>query len=116
MKRFALSLLALMLLVRSAPAQTAAAQLSGRVTDPSGAVIPNAQITVKNKETGVGRHTTSNEAGYYAVPSLDPGVYEVLVEQRGFRPVRRSGIQLHVNQASAIDFSLEVGDVTQTLV
>jgi hypothetical protein len=116
MKRLCFFLLLVTMLAGSAYAQNAAAQLSGRITDPSGAVIPGVAISVRNTETGVSHNTKSNEAGYYAVPSLDPGNYEVLVEQHGFRPVRRAGIQLHVNQALAIDFVLEVGDVTQTLV
>jgi hypothetical protein len=115
MKIFCVSLLALITLATAAQAQNAAAQLTGRITDPSGAVIPTAGITVRNTDTGVSHHTASNESGYYAVPSLDPGNYEVLVEHQGFKPVRRSGIQLHVNQASELDFVLAVGDVTDAV-
>jgi hypothetical protein len=115
MKRLYFSLLLLTMFEGSAQAQNAAAQITGRITDASGAVIPGAAVGVRNTETGVSHETKSNESGYYAVPSLDPGTYDVLVQHQGFKPVRRSGIRLHVNQASEMDFALEVGDVRDAI-
>jgi hypothetical protein len=115
MKLLCSSLIALTILATAVRAQNAAAQLTGRITDPSGAVIPSAAITVRNTDTGGGHNSTSNDAGYYAVPSLDPGNYEVLVQHQGFKPVHRAGIQLHVNQAAELDFALQVGDMSDAI-
>ena len=60
---------------RPAPAQTA--QITGKITDPSGAVVPGAEISAVNLETGSRRETVSNSEGYYALPLLPPGTYDV---------------------------------------
>ena len=96
-------------------AQSTTAQITGRVSDPSGAVIPGALITVANVDTGVKRQTESNELGHYAVPLLPPGTYRVTVQKEGFRPVTRTGITLQVDQVARVDFVLEVGAVTETV-
>ena len=90
-------------------------QLVGRITDPSGSVIPSAAIDVTNVDTGVQRKTTSNELGYYTVPLLPPGSYRITVQKEGFRPISRSGITLVVDQAARIDFVMELGAVTETI-
>ncbi|MGH9784629.1 MAG: carboxypeptidase-like regulatory domain-containing protein [Terriglobia bacterium] len=89
------------------------AQLTGAISDPSGAAIPNTQITVINVDTGIRTKTTSNQLGYYTVSLLPPGNYRVDVETEGFRPITRSGIVLQVNQVARIDFSLELGTVSE---
>ena len=66
-------------------------QLTGRITDATNAVIPGADVTVTNEDTGIRRQTNSNELGYYVVPLLQPGRYSVMVEKQGLRPIRRSG-------------------------
>ncbi|MEB2364287.1 MAG: TonB-dependent receptor [Bryobacteraceae bacterium] len=96
--------------------QTNTAQLTGIVTDTSGAVVPDTKITVTNVDTGIGRTTVSNAAGLYTVPVLNPGNYRIKVEQRGFRPVTRSGIALHANQAARIDFVLDVGEAKESIL
>ena len=67
-------------------AQTATAQISGRITDPSGAAIPIAEVNVYNVETGGARNATSNEEGIYVVPLLRPGKYDLTVRKEGFQP------------------------------
>lgn len=99
----------------AAYAQTTTASLSGRVTDPSNAVVTDAEITVTNVDTGVRRAATSNAQGLYVVPQLQPGNYTVAVRREGFRPITRSGVTLNVNQAAQIDFELVVGSVTETV-
>src|SRR5581483_2320149 len=96
-------------------AQQSTAQLTGSITDASGAVIPGAQITVTNEGTGIKREAKSNELGFYTVPLLPPGNYRVTVQREGFRPIMRSGIVLEVDQAARIDFALEVGAVSEAV-
>src|SRR5262245_30226594 len=77
---------------RAALAQSA--QTTGRIVDSSSAVIIGAKITVTDVDTGVKRTATSNEDGYYGVPLLQEGIYRILVEMHGFKPIDRSGIKL----------------------
>lgn len=91
------------------------AQITGRITDTSGAVVVGSELRVTNVNTGVKWETKSNDSGYYAVLMLSPGRYDLLVRKSGFRPISRSGITLEVNQVARIDFVLEVGTVMETL-
>lgn len=91
------------------------AQLTGRIADASGAVVPGAAVTVTNVDTGVERKTVSNEEGYYTVPFLQPGAYRMTVQHQGFKPVNREGVKLDVAQIGRIDFSLEVGQLTDAV-
>jgi len=91
------------------------AQITGRVTDSTGAVIPGTSLAVTNVATGVDRQVTTNEAGYYTVPLLPPGQYRVVVQQQGFRPITRSGITLEVDQRAELNFTLEVGALTEQI-
>lgn len=91
------------------------AEITGRVMDASGAVAPGARITAVNTGRRTERTTTSNEQGFYILPSLDPGNYEISVQLEGFRPVSRSGVKLDVNQSARLDFVLEIGQVTERI-
>jgi len=91
------------------------AQITGSVRDSSGASIVGAAVSVTNVGTGIKRDTLSNEAGYYAVPLLPPGRYEVAVQKTGFKPVTEKGLTLQVQQVARLDFSLQVGDVRQSV-
>jgi hypothetical protein len=96
-------------------AQTSTAQITGTVTDASRAAVPDARVTAENVATGIQRSTNSGAEGYYTIPYLQPGKYEITVQKEGFRPISRSGITLNVSQSARIDFVLEVGTVTETL-
>jgi hypothetical protein len=96
-------------------AQTPTAQITGRVTDPSDAVISGAKIVVTNTATGVDRRTVSNDEGYYTIPALPPGIYQLDLQMSGFTAISRSGIILAVNQTAKIDFILQIGAVTESL-
>jgi len=96
--------------------QTQKARLTGTVSDTSGAVIPDAQVTATNTDTGIKREVTTNQYGLYTIPLLDPGSYELLVQKEGFRSTTRSGITLHVSDTVRVDFVLEVGAVTESVV
>jgi hypothetical protein len=96
-------------------AQATGATLSGAITDPSGAVIPNAKVSIKNTATGVVTNGTTNSAGFYTVPNLLPGPYEVTTSAMGFQPEVRSGITLTVGQQQVLNVKLRVGEATQTI-
>src|SRR5215469_3665627 len=68
-------------------AQTVPAQLTGLITDASGGVIPNAEVTATNLETGVKVHRSSNNLGFYTITDLEPGTYQLQVQRTGFRTV-----------------------------
>src|SRR5215813_10138840 len=95
-------------------AQTQAA-ISGVIHDPSGAVIPGVTITVTNPATNFVRSAISNEAGVYTFPVLQPGIYNIKVELPGFRTITQNDVELQVQQSARIDFTLQVGDVSQTV-
>jgi hypothetical protein len=89
------------------------AQVSGRVTDPSGAVIPDVKVTITSTDTGVARDTKTNHLGYYTLPLLQPGNYKIAAEKQGFRGQEQTGIVLLVDQRATIDFSMAVGQLSQ---
>ncbi|MGH9784214.1 MAG: carboxypeptidase-like regulatory domain-containing protein, partial [Terriglobia bacterium] len=91
------------------------AAISGVVRDSSGAVIPDAMVSVRNTETALTRTTQTGVNGGYNLPSLPVGPYELTVEKPGFRQLVRSGINLAVGQEAALNLTLEVGNVTQTV-
>ena len=88
--------------------------ISGFVKDPSGSTIPNAKITVKN-QSGLERQATTNESGYYIVPSLPPGIYAVSVEAAGFKKFESASNKLDSSATLAVDAQLAVGAATETV-
>src|SRR5262245_7404739 len=76
------------------------AQVTGRVSDQSGAVVPGAQITLTNTATGINRESVSNDEGYFTIPLVQPGEYRITVKKAGFKPVIQSGVTLNVEQKS----------------
>src|SRR5213080_917974 len=100
--------------VLPALAQTQAS-ISGVIHDPTGAVIPGVTVTVTNPATNFVRAAISNEAGVYNFPSLQPGRYNIKVELPGFRTITQNDVELQVQFAARIDFTLQVGDVSQTV-
>ncbi len=94
-------------------AQTATGQITGTMTDTSGAVIPQVKVTVSNQQTGSTREAITNETGNYTVTLLPVGVYTVTAEKAGFRLAKRTDIQLNVTDVIRIDLQLAVGEMTQ---
>jgi hypothetical protein len=90
-------------------------QITGEVTDSSGAVIIGATVTVTNPQTNFTRTATTNSAGAYTFPALLPGVYNVRSEMQGFQSELRSGVELQVQQVARIDFQFRVGAVAETV-
>ena len=92
------------------------AGIQGTVTDPSGAIVPNATVTLKNPDTGLDRHNQTDTSGTYQFLSVPVGDKYVLeVEAQGFRKSVQTGITLLVNQKYRADFVLVVGAVSQTV-
>src|SRR5256712_1684109 len=104
----------LVLSVSPALAQTDGS-ISGVIRDASGAVIPGATVTVTNPATNQVRSAISNEAGVYNFPVLQPGKYNIKVELPGFRTITQNDVELQVQQSARIDFTLQVGEVSQTV-
>lgn len=90
--------------------QNEAGQISGKVTDPNGAAIPGATVTVKSVDTGIVRSATSENEGFYLVTSLQPGVYEVTIQAQGFAP-RTQRARVAVGQSTRLDTQLSVTPV-----
>ena len=104
-----------MAVARRTNAQVAGATLTGTVTDSSGATLPNAQVTITDVATGVTRTVTSNAAGLYVAPNLLPGNYEVKVAATGFKTQLQKGITLTVGAEQVLDFTMQVGQMSQTV-
>jgi hypothetical protein len=92
----------------------ATGQISGRVTDATGAVLPGVEITVTQTETGLARNTITNEVGTYTFPSLALGPYRLEVSLPGFRTFV-SNITLQVGANMTVDAVMQVGEVAQTI-
>lgn len=89
------------------------ASIVGTVTDPTGAVVPNAQVTVQNPQKGFVRVLTSNSVGAFAVAPVPLGEYTVTVEAAGFQKSTHTGITLTTGQIQRIDVTLNVGATTE---
>jgi protocatechuate 3,4-dioxygenase beta subunit len=90
-------------------AQSGNATVTGSVTDPSGAAIDGAAISVRDISTGFTRTTTSNETGNYNLPGLRPVVYTVNAEHQGFRRYQQSNFQIEVDQTARLEHATAVG-------
>jgi carboxypeptidase family protein len=113
------SSLALLFLTSVLQAPPAHAQVSSSVTgivsDPTGAPVSSASISVKNLETGAMRNSATNDTGRYQILALPVGKYEIKVAKSGFQDATRSGIELVVGQQASIDFRLQVGTVSSEI-
>jgi hypothetical protein len=102
-----------LLVVMPAWGQGFKARLVGRITDTSGAVIPNAAVTATNVDTSIVARSVSTAEGEYVIPELGPGNYKVSVEAQGFRKYVRDGITLNADSTVRIDAALGVGAVNE---
>src|SRR5262249_49068039 len=89
--------------------------VTGRVTDPTGAVIPGVTVTVTNVATSATREVISNEQGIYAATQLQPGTYNVKAELAGFKPKLAQNVVLPVDQKINLNMPLEVGAVSDVV-
>ncbi len=98
-----------------AHAQAVNATVLGTVNDTSGAVVPNANVSITEAGTGFTRTTTTNSSGNYVFPNLPPGVYGVEVQAPGFKKEDRPGLQVQVNSSVRADLTMQPGNVTETI-
>lgn len=108
-----LALLIAMLVPHKLQAQIDTGGITGTVHDPTGAVIPNAKITLTNKATGVVTTTVSTTTGTYSLTGIVPGTYTVQGEAPGFRTFVEKGLHIHVQSTLTVDMPLVAGNVTQ---
>ncbi len=114
MKAFVFAILAVLGLgAVSTYAQTA--QMTGAITDQTGASVPGTTVTVTNVNTAVARSSVTNSTGNYLVTALLPGTYRVTTQAAGFKQMSREPIVLQVDQIARIDFSLAVGETRETV-
>ncbi len=89
--------------------------LSGTITDSTGAVIPGANVKAISLTTGTERSAASSDQGFYSIPQLHPGLYKIVVTNQGFKTSQVSDIELAVGQARSLDITMETGEVSVTV-
>ena len=100
----------------SAVAQSVSGSISGAVTDLTGGVLVGATVTLQSDKTGAARTATTNEEGRFAFAALEPGVYTILIEQRGFQRLDKRNTVLSANESLALtDLKLQAGQVSETV-
>jgi Carboxypeptidase regulatory-like domain len=117
MRKFTFSVMALGVILScliAIYAQTTGS-MSGTITDPNGAIVAGATVTLKNDATGYERRATTNDKGGFAFTSLQPGIYSVTVENSGFKKAIASNITVQVSVDAAVNIPLEVGQATETV-
>ena len=116
MRRLSLCVsIAFCLLSAAGWAQESRATLGGRVIDPQGAVVPNAEVVVASDDTGVKQQTRTNAQGNWAVQFLIPGRYSFIIAAPGFKKAERKGMTLQTADMKQIDVTLELGAVAETI-
>ena len=103
------------ILAQQAKGQVLYGSVVGTVTDQTGAVVPEAAVTVKNTNTGLTREATTNPSGFYTIRNLLEGTYDLSVSKSGFRTYTQKGVGISINSEIRIDASLELGAVAQTV-
>src|SRR5262245_14950229 len=93
----------------AASAQVLYGSVVGNLTDQTGALVPKAAVTATNTSTGFSRQATSDSSGYFSIPNLPEGTYDLSISATGFRPVIQKGVQILINNVTRADISLEVG-------
>ena len=113
--RFLLCVFGTLLLLAPVYAQKITGTISGSVTDPSGAVVAGATVTITNSETGLLRTATTNSAGEYSAPDLPPGMYRVLIKTANFKEFVTNKVELHVSSEAVVNAQLQVGNTSEVV-
>src|SRR5687768_80748 len=91
------------------------AGIQGTISDSSGALVPEAKLTLKDLETGKVQETTSSEDGFYRILGLAPGKYELTVEKEGYKKSLSQNVTVRAESVQGLDVILETGEVTATV-
>lgn len=97
----------------SLQAQVLYGSVVGIIQDPTGAVVPNATVTLTSKATGLSRETTTDQEGRYSFVNVLPGTYQIRVTATGFRPLTRENVEVSVSAVTRVDLQLEVGPLAE---
>jgi len=108
-------LLGLFLMMSSSGRAQTAGAVSGHVSDPTGAVIPDAAVSLRNIETGGARSTVTTGSGDYTFTEVPPGSYKIEIKHKGFKAATSSDFQVSVQQSLRQNFTLEIGQVTESI-
>src|SRR3954467_10744613 len=114
---FVLLVLALLVVSSATPvaAQAVYGSIIGTVTDPQGAAVPNAKITITDVRKGTSDTYTTNESGNYSVTHLIPDVYDMKVEAQGFKSAEQKGITVAADAAARADIKMQLGSVSEAV-
>ncbi|MCC6589935.1 MAG: TonB-dependent receptor [Bryobacterales bacterium] len=105
----------ILLLAAVTPLAAQFAAITGRVTDPSGAALPEVRVSAKNEGTAVTAETLTNNEGYFALPNLVVGAYTVESRKQGFSVEQKTDLRLQVGQTARIDFQMKIGSVVSSV-
>src|SRR5687768_17232540 len=98
-----------------AAAQVLYGSLTGNVTDPSGAAVPQVKVEATNNATGVSRSSLTDNSGAYSFNDLQPGIYKVAYQAVAFRPVVQETVQILANNIRRVDVQLDVAQVNEAV-
>jgi len=103
------------LLLPVAYGQADRGSISGKITDSTGAIVPNAVVNLKNEDTGVAQTANSNGSGGYLFQALNPGSYVLTISKKGFKTAERTHVVVDVNQVNSQDVELSIGSTNETI-
>src|SRR6266481_9901771 len=106
----------LLVLAPIASAQKTSGTITGTLTDPSGAVVPGATVSVVNERTAAARETMTNEEGSFSLPELEAGTYRLTVNKAGFKKLALKNVELHVADVTTLNLKMEMGAATETVM
>jgi len=104
------------LFVSQAHGQSSRAELTGRVTDQADAAVPNARVSLTQVATNWTAETTTNQEGIYSFTNLRPGPFRAQIEATGFKRLTREGLNLATGERVAVDFKLDAGTISESVV
>ena len=103
------------MLALGAFAQVQNGQFTGEITDPSGAAIPNAKVTVVNTGTNLTQTVTTNQAGLFTAKELPVGTYKITVEAKGFKTVQNTALPMNAGTIQHVDFKMQLGEAREVV-
>ena len=106
----------LLVLAPTASAQKTTGTITGTITDPSGAAVPDATVSLVNERTGATRDGATNEQGSFSFPELETGMYRVTVKKAGFKKLSLNNVELHVADVTNLNLKMEMGAATETVM